>query len=188
MGLRDEEVVHEKKPTHMRNAEGRVFIATDALIARGDMEPIFDGETARREIENKKAIERDGPPSHVRAANGRVFIATEALVVRGDMELLYNYKPEDTKSSAKSKDVFTLSKATKQAIHDKGKELFDIEISMDQGLKGMRAEFAELQEFSDLDENDNESEDPGAVDESSDSNVDGESNDEVGYIGDESGK
>jgi len=39
MSLREDpdSVTYEKRPTHLKNKEGRIFIATDALIARGDL-------------------------------------------------------------------------------------------------------------------------------------------------------
>jgi len=132
--------------THVQNKEGRVFIATPALLEKEDMRPIFDGdpEEIKKINSNLDLLEKRGMPGHVRNKEGRVFIASEALCERGDMEFLYDYKPG--KAGKKADDRFVLNKATKQKIADEGSKLFGVDISQDQGLKEMRAEFTGLED------------------------------------------
>lgn len=60
MGLRDEEVVHKKTPTHVKNEAGRVFIATPELLARKDMTPVYNHKVDTEEkAEAPKELEFD---------------------------------------------------------------------------------------------------------------------------------
>lgn len=134
-------------PTHVKNKEGRVFIATPQLLEKADMRPIFDGdeEEIKKINSNLDILAKKGPPSHVRAENGRVFIATPELIERGDMEFLYDYEPEKT-GKKNADDRFVLSKATKQRIQDEGLKLFGVEIAL-RSLKEMREDFTKLEEL-----------------------------------------
>lgn len=140
-----------------------------------------EATTMHETVDVAKLIEDKGRPSHVRLPNGRVLVASDALLERGDFEMLWNHKPEPVVVNAPhplteepevpdvsvshevteedivaeevdEKEPFNLSRATKQAIQDEAMERFGVEISMDQTAVQMRAEFEELRDAANEDD------------------------------------
>ena len=133
------------RPSHVRLPNGRVLVATDALLERGDLELLWDHDVEVPEIVN-------APHPLTDEEEG------------GDTE----NTPDETGSSPDPVDdapalpPFNHKKANKQAIQDDARERFGVEIDMDQTAEEMRAEYETLKAAADEDANGGQDQDTGA--------------------------
>lgn len=131
-------LIEEKgRPSHVRLPNGRVLVATDALLERGDLEMLWNHEP------DPVIVNEPHPVNDIRDVDDDEPV--EETIERLDEVI----------------SSFNLSKATKQAIQDEGVRLFGVEIDIDQTRKEMVEEFLELQAAADESTDEDQNTDSG---------------------------
>lgn len=133
------------RPSHVRLPNGRVLVATDALLERGDLELLWDHDVEVPEIVNAPhpltEEEENSNPDNTPDETG---------------------SGPDPKDDAPALAPFNHKKANKQAIQDDALLRFGVEIDMEQTAEEMRAEYEELKAAADEENGGGQNSDPDA--------------------------